>query len=433
MNQDTTVHTEAPHRISWYDALILFPLFVMVATHMGFAGLVNSAGPSTLLRSSSAMLLFAAVALKYPWQGLPDRIPFILAVCVYYLLLNLSNLTPFAVMSTVFIAVGLVTGNCLSRFQPNLLDALFKYYIAFNVLGLTIAFALLLGTGEIADVHQLVFPFSRSRAEEYLGFARLSGFQVEPGTYSNVIFIFVLMRAVLRGRLYSRLDLVAMLSTLATLAAWALIGVGAYMVALCLEALLSKRPGMAQRRLLYVGLILALIAMIVPFAGTIADSELATYFATRYQGGDSSGSTQLKIDAFNAWMAYLGLQMLLGTALPNTYCLHCDSLQDFGVLPNMAFYLGLVPTAALIAMLSVRLWRISIAVLVFSLPVAVSKFFFYDPLVWMLVGVVMGSAYGDSRSGHPSEADAGPQERDLSAGHKTQRQPLGSHPQAQTS
>lgn len=398
MIKSATLQAEASSSVNWYDALVIFPLFVLTSTHFGFAGLISSAGPSTLLKAIAAIAFFAAVELKYPWQGLSSRLPLILGVCIYFLLLNLFDLTPFALMSLVFISVGLATGSCLARFRPVMLDVLLRTYVAFNVLGLALALALLLGTGEIVDVHQLVFPFSTSRVEEYLGHIRVAGFQVEPGTYTNVIYIFVLMRSILRGRLYSRLDLVAMLSTLATLAAWAPIGVGAYLVALCLESVLVARGAHMRKRRLQIGLLLLLAVAMAPFMGAIAESEFVTYFSKRYQGGESSGSTQLKIDAFNAWLAHVDVRMLLGTALPDTYCADCDSLQDLGVLPNMAFYLGLIPTAALLVVLWVRLWRTSVAILVFSLPVAVTKFYFYEPVVWVLIGIILGTAYGDQRA-----------------------------------
>ena len=80
MNESMALDAEAPYVATWYDALVLFPLFVLVCTHWGLVGFSDSAGPSTLLRAVAAIMFFLAVEFRFRWEGLSGRLPFVLTV-----------------------------------------------------------------------------------------------------------------------------------------------------------------------------------------------------------------------------------------------------------------------------------------------------------------------------------------------------------------
>ena len=263
--------------------------------------------------------------------------------------------------------------------------------MALNVMGLALGLGVWFATGQIVDLHNILFPFSVSRVGIMLDQLRLSGFQIEPGTYSNLIYFLVLARALLRKRLFNLFDLLALVSTLATFAAWAVIGVAFYVVGCLIEFFVFNRAVARPIRLSAIAVCGVICLFVVPIIlPSLADLDYIQYIQNRFSGETGSGSAQFKSEALEAWQASLGLDMLLGHALPDTFCYYCLSVQDLGTGFNMVYYFGIVPTLLIVEYNIVRTASVfSIMYMIAALPLAVTKFYCYDPIFWLVIGLMM--------------------------------------------
>jgi hypothetical protein len=387
-------------RFGFYE-WVLLPLFIVAATQIEFGGDDKLGGIAVMFRLIAAMAFLVALAMK---NGLPislGQIFVIIQLCLYFLAVNMMNMTYFAVMGTVFIVWGMTIGGGVGKSWARLIDFYIRGYLTFHLIGFVLAIIIYLVAGQIIDLHNIVFPFSFSRAGVMMDQVRLSGFQIEPGNYSNSAYLFVVLRALLRRRIFNRFDLVIILSTLATLAAWAVIGCGVYLVALLIEFLRYNENVSTGVRLtvLYTTGAVVLIAFPV-LVGLFWDNDFTQKMAERFSGAEGKGSADLKLEAFVAWQQQFGWRMLFGRPLPDSFCPTCESPQDIGTLINMVYYFGIIPTLMLLLVVLAKLlkyWNLTYVVL--FAPFAVTKFYFYDPVMWLLFGIILFGGSAVSRNG----------------------------------
>jgi hypothetical protein len=373
------------------DWIILLPLFIMTATPVESSG---GAGVATLIRTLSAMLFLLVMSQRLGVKLSQSCLLVVVELTFYFIAINIPNFTYFAVMATMCMTWGLMVAYMAEDRWREWMDFYIRSYLVFNMIGLAIAIAAYVGTGQILDLHKLVFPFSEARVAIFMDRVRLSGFHIEPGTYSNMIYMMILLRALLLGRIYNRLNLLAMLSTLATFAAWAAVAVSFVCVGMIFEFFIynpNMRPSVRAVILIVFGSIaLITLPIVMP---NLSDLEYVDYFAKRFSGEHNTGSSVDKIMALDAWQDKLGFRMLIGTSLPDSFCPICEAEQDLGTFFSMAYYVGILPTIALIAASAIKMrqnWNIAFGFA--AIPTLVSKLYFYDPILWLIIGVLIFSA-----------------------------------------
>jgi hypothetical protein len=220
---------------------------------------------------------------------------------------------------------------------------------------------------------------------------RLSGFQIEPGTYANATYAFVVMRALMRRKLYNRLDILLILSTLTTLAAWAVIGAGCYFVALAIEFFKYDETVPTSLRLTVIYVMVAVVFIALPvLVAFFWENEFVQRMLERFSGESGKGSAEYKYQALRALQDALSVRMLFGHPLGETFCGDCEALQDLGTILNMFFYFGIVPTLLIIFTCVKSLmqnWNLAFVPL--FAPFFVAKFYCYDPIAWLSFGMMM--------------------------------------------
>lgn len=374
-----------------FDWVVLFPLFAVVATQLEISDDPGSGGVAFFIRAVAALAFLCGMAMRFGMSTIHRNIVIISIFFLYFFIINVGHFSYFLVMSFVFMTWGLSFSIVNQIAWRERLGFLLHAYLIFNVFGLVLAFVIFFLSGKIVDLHGLVFPFSASRAGVMMNQVRLSGFQIEPGNYSNIVYVIVLIRCLLRGRITNSLDIIAMLSTILTLAAWAVVGAAVYFVCLTIEfSIFNPRIPKLLRIAIFL-FSLSILAISLPIiAPHIFGSEYAQYFGDRFSVDEGKGSGYYKEQAFGAWSEYFGPEMFFGSPMTETFCDYCLSIQDIGLVFNILFYLGIIPSSILLLFCLMNLLRrFGINFVVLFAPFLVTKFFFYDPMVWLVLGVVI--------------------------------------------
>ncbi|WP_202366265.1 hypothetical protein [Mesorhizobium sp. L-2-11] len=373
------------------DWLILFPLFIVIATQLEISDDPRSGGVAFFIRSLAALAFLGGMVFRFGISAFHANVAIISAFLLYFFIINISDFSRFSLMAIAFMSWGLAFGVVTRAAWRERLEFLLRAYLIFNVVGLVLGLAIYLLSGNIVDLHGIIFPFSASRAGIMMNQVRLSGFQLEPGNYSNIVYLLVFLRCLFRRRIVNFLDLFAMLSTVATLAAWAVVGAAVYIVCFAIEFMILNPKVPKILRFATVLFSVSLLSISAPLiAPQIFGSQYVEYFNDRFSAEREKGSGYYKDQAFRAWQDSAGEEMLLGSPLPRTYCDYCLSPQDLGLVFNMFFYLGIIPSLLIFSVSFIklfRLWGPSFALL--FCPFLVTKFFFYDPMVWLTFGIIV--------------------------------------------
>lgn len=373
---------------SFVTYLFLSILFIYIATPTEVVDNTQAAGIVFFSKIVACAILFYSVRKIDP-APIPDAF-LLLAVIIsgYMLIINIFQYSNYGVISPVGMLIALLIAAQRGFFARETYAKLARNYILFHIFGLGGAIAIYKLTGQIIDLHSVLFPFSISRAHETFGLARLCGFQIEPGTYANFVYLVVLFRSLTIGRVASWLHAVAMGSTVATLAAWSVIGFGIFLLAAFVEVILYNKRATLPIKAFMISLAFGgALALITSYSAIGDNGGMINYFQLRFSGGDESGSAVYKIEAFQALTQAIGDTIVVGRPVSISYCEYCVSPQDLGVILNLTYYFGVIPTMLLCFAVIVNVFRyFGFGVLLFFAPLVVCKAFFFDPLIWLVLG-----------------------------------------------
>lgn len=122
----------------------------------------------------------------------------------------------------------------------------------------------------------------------------------------------------------------------------------------------------------------------------LIELDYVKYIIERYFGEGVDVSRDDKIAALGQWWQRIGDCFLIGCPLSETFCPTCRSPQDVGLALNFAFNFGILPSVLLWVTVFVGLLRKwGLRFLVSCAPLLVNKAFFYDPLIWFVIGVIL--------------------------------------------
>lgn len=239
-------------------------------------------------------------------------------------------------------------------------------------------------TGHLIEIHQAFFPWSQSRSAELakFGIARVSGLHTEPGTHSAYAVGLLALRALYGRHLFDKIGWGAMISVLLTLSLWGFIAFFVYLLSFLFFTGVRFGKGKIWT---------AVILIVFGAAGGIAivgSSDwldgINSYFLIRADLSDGSGGA--KVAAWHYGGRLLADVFLVGVPFNYDYCEGCRSPQDAGLALNMGIYFGVFFSFVLFGgylagILKIRDW----SVFLFGTLFLGAKFFYYDPLVWLLI------------------------------------------------
>lgn len=387
----------------------------MVVGGLGFSSGRDRSLPSARLSVISILLAFIAIYAFYPSESASERFSLIVrlvafgAMAFLAVALGSARKEVLAVFSwgALFFVLSISFANA-PYFSLRVLNSIAATILAAAVVGFTVsssirliclrvldillvlaAFCIFiqifvyLGTGYIVEIHGLFFPWGLSRSAEIekFGIARLSGMFTEPGTHSVYVFGLLICRAFLSGSVFHRIGVLSVASIASTLSVW---GVGVVLVYGISYFVAAIENGKTIRRFLVGGLI-ALVSLFVAYV-TLPDvfiENIVQYFEVRTQLTDGSGSSKVA-----AWlMAAARFDEVAAIGLPVTvdFCEGCYSPQDAGLVLSFSMYFGILSAFVFFFLYLLGLYFAGgPGLLIFGVPFLFSKFFYFDPLVWII-------------------------------------------------
>lgn len=367
--------------------IVALAFFIVAGTHLEVPSEVRGAGLAFSIR-----LAAAASVLLYLLLNGTKRIPVwcvvvILYICIYFLAVNFMEFSYFAAIGCLSMVWGLLMASLGVSGARKTILFFCTGYLAFHMLGLGLALTIFVVSGQVVDLHNAIFPFSEARVGEFMGQVRLAGFQIEPGNYANFTYLLVLLRSLFTMRIFSWFHAVAMTSALLTLSAWSVIGFSIFLVAAAVEFVLINKTISPTLKWTAIVIASVLALAILPF---VYDNDYIIYFQGRFSGDEREGSGYDKVLAFEGWQNEIKSAIFFGNPLPRSFCPYCISPQDLGTMLNMTYYFGVVPTLLIVLAITLNvLRRMNAAFLILAAPLVVCKAFFFDPVVWLILGTLL--------------------------------------------
>lgn len=287
---------------------------------------------------------------------------------------------------SVVFAVALASAALQNRaFRQSLSSAVFAL-LALSVLVLLFQITIYLYSGTVLDIHEMLFPYSSpARLYESAGVFRFSGFYIEPGTYANWVYLFLMIYMALNPAARADVVFIVAFSMALTLSAWGVV------VALLLVGVSILRDFGRRSFLLLVSipLVLAITPMsLVDTVLTILDLKLSP----------DEASAGYKVEAYAQFQKIAGDVLLLGDGFSSKFCQSCVAPQDAGLAINLAVVMGVLFSIGLFGVYFVTLLRAgAIRFTVLSLPFLFTKAYYWDFSVWLLFFLVISGCLTTQR------------------------------------
>lgn len=295
------------------------------------------------------------------------------------------------------ILFGHIVANALHNsegFRSSFLIAL-KWLIVLSIILLVVQYAVLLLTGNVLDIHGFIFPFSEARisVNTMFGFYRMGGMYIEPGTYSNMMYIFLILYMVLSKKTDSLLLYAGVASIVLTGSVWGLI-FGSYMATILFIEKLLKTKEIPLIKKIFTTLIL--IVVYYASISYLQNSKLLKYAENKMN--TNNPSVNAKELTFTKYQESYSDFLILGEGFSPEFYVGIPSPQDAGLLLNITVIFGVLAGLIIAIVFLVSTIRCCSWVLLFAtLPVFISKLYYVDRVFWLLFFVMIFGAYSGFR------------------------------------
>jgi hypothetical protein len=377
-----------------FECILFFLLATPFELSMG-GGFVYALKASCLVALCAPILLVHRPFLGSAFLG-------IVILDALFTMLNVFSLADRASFSVFFILVGATLGSIRVQSWMERFHSIVLVYIIINLAGFGYVLSELVLRGNLVDLHGMIFP-GGARVEQVGTFGRLSGFHVEPGTYSQWMIMATFLRSLVVGRIVSPLTFLVGGTALLTVSLWAVIGAALLTLAVAIEVVFyANMKQKARMGLIVMLLIPSFPVMISYLPSSMIEDGLAFLQVKSEMAGPSGVSKILAIEELKS--AIWGV-ILLGKPMVPGLCPTCLSPQDAGVWVNALYYFGGLPCLILVMSMVYSLatrWTIAYTPLLMAM--LVWKAEFYDPLLWIIVGFILRGPAIPRRAAAPNPA-----------------------------
>lgn len=346
-------------------------------TQSGYAYIVKSFAMAVIV-SYAVLQRGARTGLIHPIVGI---------ILVLFFANNIFSWTDRAAIAIASIFFGTILGQARSERWDRDLYSIVSMFIFVHFAALTFSGALFYSTGNVIDLHGMVFP-EASRAEAFDVIGRLSGLHTEPGTYSQWTLISLYLLALIRGKLFTFWHALVASSVLLTFSLWGVLALGTFILAFLIEAVTTGGlKGKFRAILRFVAFLVTGAVVVFSISPEIRQVAL-DFFVHKGSLVTDSGLDKLRASLF--FRDNLTSVLFFGEPLYPGFCPNCISPQDAGVGQNAIYYFGLLFFGALILTIFVRIttrWNLSFALLL--LLIVSWKAHVYEPLLWIVFGYIL--------------------------------------------
>ena len=368
----------------WFNAALYF----VAATPFEFA----QSGTTFLIRLSCIACLVGSLWFSGKIR-LSQTQPMVLLALLSLLAANVFAMTDRAIMAFALILATATLAQVKDWKWREQLQYILAVYLAVNAAGLTLQIVALWGAGILLDLHGMIFP-AASRIESIGQYGRLSGFHNEPGTFAQWMLMALFLRCLITGRLLTVFNIFVCGMIVATVSLWGAIGATMFAVAVAIEAVLASKAATIAKN---IGVLLLSLLVIVAIASQVPNSVVQEGLSVlQAKAGFQSETGTDKLLAIDYLQSEFWKVLVLGGPISandgnSGFCPSCSSPNDVGIWANGIYHFGFLYALALGLALGWRvLTRSGFAYLPLLAMMLTWKAPFYDPALWMLIGVILG-------------------------------------------
>lgn len=301
-----------------------------------------------------------------------------------YIFLFLASIT-----SCFIIANAIIYNHFFKLLFANAL----KWLLLVSIMMLFLQIIIFKFTGNILELHNIFFPYSHARVQliENLDLFRFGGMYIEPGTYSNYMYTFLILYMILNRGKDNLILFVGAISIILTVSVYGII-FGTYFLILLTFKHLNKYS--LKKIFIFISLLVILIGVVVQ---KIQETNIYKFIQVKLQFKSMSGYS--KMELINNFKEKYTDYIYLGEGFDNIIGQGIISPQDAGLFINLMIKFGIlfalliVITCILFFILN-RKWTL----LLCFLPILLSKLFYWDFAFWLLYFVVLGLKNEDRRN-----------------------------------
>jgi hypothetical protein len=358
---------------------------------------------ATIVRIAAGAVVLLLLFIRFrPPSGLLWLVPALTALGGWLALQNFPNNIELVLLFLAFATYAFVIAAYLrSRAAGDVLQRALDILLAFWIAAFLIQLLVYVVTGTIYDFHAWLHPWSAARLPTAGddNYVRFTGLMIEPGTFSNWVYSLIVLRGVSGRRLFDKLAIVGVLSTLLTLSAWSVLAAPLYFFALAAS---NFRPRSASfyRKALVVAVIFGSGTAILWSVYGQEVENLRDYYQYRADSESRAGSA--KVLAFEGFAQVVPEVIFFGKPLSYSFCGGCVSPQDAGISLNLVVKFGAAVTAIVFSIIAACIAR-RYGLFVVSVlgPFAFAKLFYFDPLFWIVVGCCASDLFSRTRDSPP--------------------------------
>lgn len=336
---------------------------IRVLGFLGIASVMVFRGKKDFRLTRSSVTLLLTVLFLIGLKNLTAPSPFLLIVISVY-------------CAAFFIGIAVVSSASVRCAMHDGLGLLLFVWAA----GLLLQHGIYWVWGDYLPFHEWAFPLSEQRGGRFFEVLRMGGVHIEPGTYANWVYGTCMVRAALSRSLFNKVNTFSIATVPLTLSFWGILAFCVYFGALMIASSKSVRS--------FFGFACALV--LIGWMASQFWDFLFPYLESRSALEDISGAA--KIEFVDGLWRRADDWLLWGRPFSESPCGDCLSPQDAGILPNGLFFFGL--GFALVAALTGRhFFRLyGVPGLLCSVPLAFTKYFYWDPLAVMLITIILFDA-----------------------------------------
>jgi hypothetical protein len=239
----------------------------------------------------------------------------------------------------------------------------------------------------------MVYPFSEARVgtdKLFEGLFRFGGLYIEPGTYSNWMYLFLVIYMILSRKIFTPLVLTGSLSMILSYSVWGMV-FGAYLFTFAIMTKIKKTSWKSKIILLLSFLSFSYYSII-----TFSNSKAVNFAIYKLDVDSENTSTSGKIDFYKKYEAHLGDLLFIGEGYKPKIYEGIGSPQDTGIIVNLSVIFGIFFTCIILFIFIISFQKCCGWIMFFaSLPIFISKIYFSDPTFWLLYFLVIYAGYSN--------------------------------------
>jgi len=270
------------------------------------------------------------------------------------------------------------------KFRKQFLLAL-KWLIIFSISILFIQIIVLNISGSVVRIHEIIYPFSKARisvSEEFNNLYRMGGIYIEPGTYSNMVYMFLIIYLVISKNISKPILIVGAISIILSYSVWGMV-FGSYLLILFIFAKIKSSSFKKK----------VLILFTILLTGFVSFSYLSKRPEINYAINKVNSDTNSVVYKEQVYLRYknnFDSFLLIGEGFLPPFNIGLKSVQDSGFILNLSVVFGILFTILILIIYSVSILKCCDKAIFFaSLPIFMGKFFYWDTSFWLLFFLVI--------------------------------------------